>query len=279
MTRAVSSAYYAKLQQSTVTICELIELSSKTREWRWATSETPVTFGGNTYDPFPGFTPSGVDETIDLGIATVNFVMANSGGEFNELLDTYGLDLASLQVRRVFTDTPDLGSMIIYAGKLGDYSYDRNQISGEARNIFHGINVNWPYYSYQDQCSWKFGSTGCGVDTSSITIIGSLNASSDKINFTVASGFFTASYANGYFLKGKLTILDGQNSGEVRTIRIHSGDGFSISHQLPFNVDSNDGFSLYPGCRKRFIADCVSKYNASSNFLGFPWIPRQGQAF
>jgi hypothetical protein len=37
--------------------------------------------------------------------------------------------------------------------------------------------------------------------------------------------------------------------------------------------------AIYPGCRKRLTEDCKSTYNNAENFMGFPWIPIQEQAF
>ena len=280
MTRGVNSAFFDALQGDNLQITELIELDNSTQSWKWTVSNENIVSSLSTYSPFPGQSVSGVEESNDLGLSVTDFILSNSGGEFDELLDAYDLDMADLVIRRVFTNTPDLGSMEIFRGKLGDYSYTRREITGQARNLFNGINIKWPYYTYMDQCTWRFGSTGCAFDTTSITITGSLFPSTDKLNITTAtSTFIGSSYANGYFDFGRVTFTSGQNSGEIRTIRTHTGDLFGLSHTTPFNVDSGDTFSIFPGCRKRLIDDCTSKYDNTSNFLGFPWIPRQEQGF
>ena len=279
MTRGVSSAYFDRLQEDSVTVVELIELVGSTRQWYWTTANHTIVSSDQTYDPFPGRSGKGLEESIDLGISVIDFVIANSGGDFDLLLDTNNLDFADLSIRRIFPDTPDLDSMNIFKGRLGDFSYDRRMVSGQARNAFNGVQIKWPYYTYMDQCAWRFGSTGCSFDTSSITITNSLLLDVDRLAVSVNSGTLTQSYSNDYFTKGRITFLDGINSGEVRTIRAHSGEVLELSHELPSSVAAGAGFDLYPGCRHRLIEDCLSKYNNSSNFLGFPWIPRQEQAF
>ena len=277
--RDINSAFFSRLQDSnnSINIVELIELQGRTNTWRWTTGNKTVVSSGNSYVPFPGRNEQGMEEGIDLNISVVGFVLSNSGGAFNELLDSNQLDFADITVRRVFVDTPDLGSMIHFTGKLGDYSYDRREISGEARNLFNSANVQWPYYTYMDQCAWRFGSEGCGVDTSSITIGVTTILSASRISLVTQTGSLSG-YGNGYFLKGKATFTNGQNSGEVRSIRAHTGDLLAFSHDLPYDISSGDTLDIYPGCRKRLIEDCTSKYDNSSNFLGFPWIPRQEQA-
>lgn len=281
MVRSVSSEYFEALQQDGVQICELIELTSRTQTWRWGTSNKTIVSSTYDYLPFPGQTGQGIEESTDMGIATIGFVMANSGGAFNELLNSNNMDNADIVIRRVLTNSPDLDSMEIYRGKLGDYSFNRDTISGQARNEFGGINIKFPYYTYMDQCTWRFGSAGCGFDTTTITVSGDLlNSTSGDLNVQCISGTLVDSgYANGHFDKGKLTIVSGQNSGEVRTVRQHTGDLLSLSHGLPYSISSGDQFNLYRGCKKRLVQDCHSVFNNSSNFLGFPWIPRQEDAY
>lgn len=279
--RGVNSAFFTALQQDVVLITELITLQTQTRDWKWTTNNVPVVSSGSTHDPFPGGTGSGIEESTDLGIATVDFVLANSGGAFDELLDGGDLDMAAVSIRRVLTNSPDLGSMTIFSGKLGDYSYTRRQIMGQARNEFDGVDIKWPYYTYMDQCAWRFGSVGCAFDTTTIVVSGQLDLSgSDKLNALVGSASLTNSgYAAGHFDRGRITFLTGSNSGQIRTIRSQSGDQIDFSHAVPFDVTSGDFFKIFRGCRKRPIHDCLSVFNNSSNFLGFHWIPRQENAF
>lgn len=279
--RGVNSAFFTALQQDVVHITELIELGSRTKSWRWTTNNVPVVNSGNTYTPFPGGTEGGIEESTDLGLATIDFVFANSGGEFNELLDGQDLDMSSVSIRRVLINSPDLGDMVIYSGRLGDYSYTRREIRGQARGNFDGTDIKWPYYTYMDQCAWRFGSTGCGFDTDTIVVSGQvISAGSLNLSISVSSpAFVTSGYSNGHFDRGRLTFNTGANSGQLRTIRIHSGDTLELSHRLPYAPASGDFFTVFRGCRKRLVEDCTSVFNNSSNFLGFPWIPRQENAF
>lgn len=281
MTRGVNSAFFNALQQDTVLLTELITLETPNGNWYWTTNNNRIVSSGQTYVPFPGGTGDGIEESTDLGIATIDFIFSNSGGEFDELLNGQELDMATIDVDRVFTNSPDLGRMGIYSGRLGDYSYDRRQVYGQARDKFDGVNIKWPYYTYMDQCAWRFGSTGCGFDTSTIINSGQLvSDANSKLTIKAASGDFTSSaYQNGHFDRGRVTILSGANSGSVRTVRTHSGDAFDLSHGLPFSVTSGDFFTVFRGCRKRLVEDCNSVFDNTSNFLGFPWIPRQENAF
>ena len=284
--RAVSSAYWLKLQSDSVLLTELIDLELPAGvTYHFTTTNAPVTFtlsGAPTvYVPFPGSTPNGIEESADMGVSVIDFLMVNTFNDVQSMLDSDDFKSATVKVGRVFTDTPDLGRMDIYLGQMGDFVHDRQNIRGQMRNQWKSLGVRWPYYSYQDKCNWRFGGTGCGFNTASITV--ALNSvqvgSCSTLALLVASGYLVGSYSNGRFDFGKLTVTAGANSGHVRTIRSHSGDLLSLSHPLPSADFTGMHLSIYPGCRKRLIDDCHSLYNNTKNFLGWPWIPVQEQGW
>jgi len=282
-----NTPFFTRLQADNVSLCELIDLETNGPSFRWTTANQPITYtlsGTLTeYSPFPGKTIGGVKESTDLSVSIIDFIVANTGQIFSDLIVSNDFDMATINVGRVFTDTPDLGRMEIFQGKLGDFSYDRNQISGQARSQYGSANTRWPYYNYQDTCIWKFGGTGCGFDTSSVTLTLGLASfdlgSSTTLNILLASGTLTGSFSNGRFDFGKFTVTDGVNSGHQRTVRAHTGDLLFLSHPLPINSLTNIAGTIFPGCRKRRVNDCVSLYNNAKNFVGFEWIPIQEDAF
>jgi len=282
-----NTPFYTRLQGDGVQMCELIDLETKGPHFHWTTANQPVvyTLSGTAiqYDPFPGQTLTGVKEGTDLSVSIIDFVVANTGSLFTDLIVNNDLDMSVVKVGRVFPDTPDLGRMEIFNGRLGDFTYDRNQMSGQARNQYGSGNTRWPYYNYQDKCIWRFGGTGCGFDTSAVTLALDTTSidtsSSTTINILAASGTLTLSYDNGRFDFGRFTVTDGVNSGHTRTIRAHTGDLLFLSHPLPINSFANFAASIFPGCRKRRVTDCVSLYDNAENFGGYPWIPIQEDAF
>jgi hypothetical protein len=282
-----SSAFFTRLQSDNIEMAELIDLETNGPSFHWTTANNPMTFTlsgtATEYAVFPGKTIGGVRESTDLAVAVVEFVIANSGQVFSDLMVSNDFDMSAIKVGRIFTDTPDMGRMEIFQGKLGDFSYDRDKISGQARSQYGSANTRWPYYNYQDTCVWRFGSTGCGFDVTSVTLAlanDSLDtASSTTLNILVASGTLSGSFDNGRFDFGRFTVTDGVNSGHTRTIRAHTGDLLFLSHPLPINSFANMAASVFPGCRKRRITDCVSLYDNAENFLGFEWIPIQEDAF
>lgn len=282
-----SSLFVQRLQQSDgLGMAELIDLEFvNSTALHWTTGNQPMhyTLSGDltTYYPFPGTNAGGIQEDINLGVSVVAFTMANSGPQLKQQLLTADFAIAGIKVGQVFTDTPDLGRMVIYSGKIGDFSYTRHDITGQARNLWKSLNVQWPYYTYQDKCAWRFGSAGCGFNTASITIaVNTINvSSSDSLVLLLNSGTLQQSYTNGRFNFGRATITSGVNAGIIRTIRVHTGDLLSLAQALPNGDLTGLTLSIYPGCQKRLVDDCKSLYNNDKNALAFPWIPTFEQAF
>lgn len=282
-----NTAFYDRMQEDGLRMALLIDLETNGPSFRWTSANDPITYtlSGNVtkYEPFPGQTLDGLRRSNDMQVSVIDFIVANTGTLLQDLISGYDLDLATVKIGRVFIDTPDLGRMDLFEGRMADHTYDRNAIAGQVRNRWNSANVSWPYYNYQDKCAWRFGGTGCGFDTSSITLTFSsgnlVTASCDQLNITLVSTTLAQSYSNGRFDFGRITITDGPNSGHIRTIRSHSGDLLQLSHKLPVNSFSTFDFSIFPGCRKRRIEDCRSLYNNDENFLAWPWIPIQEDGF
>ena len=276
--RSVSSAFWAGLQRDDVRIAELVDLETAGVTYRWTTANAPLQVGSYTYDPFPGNARDGAEESTDLGVGTLAFTMANTGS-LQTLLAANGLDQAPIAVSRVLTNSPNLGRMYVFRGRLGDIVYDRLGIGGQVRNSFQGVNGRFPYYNYQDYCVWRFGSPGCGVDVSSYTVNGTvLGAASNPIYVTANPGPLPVN-SPGWFDRGRITFTSGANSGHMRAIRAQSGDVMILSHAVPYQIEDGASFAIFPGCRKRLVEDCWVKYDNTVNFLGFPWIPKAENAF
>lgn len=274
MRSGVNSAFWAALQLDHVPLCELFEITHATGTYRYTTANHPLVSSGNVYTPFPGASGDGVEESTDLGIGNVGFALANSGTLPGELTNAHAMRHTRMVAYRVFTNSPDLGRLYYFDGTIGDYVVNRAQVRGEIRAI---PSQGWPYYTYQDNCVWKFGGFGCGINTSSFTVAGSLNvASSTRFVIRAAAGTLANSFGPDTLQFGRVTITSGVNSGQRRAIFSNTGDLITLSHVLPFSHEAAGvTFSFHRGCRKRLVADCTSLFNNTSAFLGFPHTPKE----
>lgn len=279
-----SSAFWDKLQGDDIRMAVAIDLFTPGDNFFWTTQNDNVRINNSSgdlteYAPFPGVPLGGSKKGSDLTITAVNMIMANSGGVFDALILGKELGRSEIVLRRYFTDTPAFGQVEIMRGKVAEFKWNRDEITGSVRDPWDSANQTWPYYNFQDGCIWKFGGVACGFDTSSVTITLSIDVSSStQLKIMAVSGSLTQSYANDFFTFGKFTATGGVNSGQVRTVRGHSGDQLDMSHQFGGAVNSLSA-DVFPGCRKRRITDCASKYDNEVNFHGHEWIPIQEQAF
>lgn len=275
----VNTAFQNRMQNEAVDgLVELIQVqgSGVFRLWTTSNQELYATLSGTLreYIPFPGRASGRIEASTDLTVATMEFMFAvNSGDNLRDLINANQLDAAEVIIERVFVDTPDLGRFPVYRGSIADFAWNRQGISGQARNVFDSFRITYPYYSYGDGCAWRFGSPGCGFNTQSVTI--TVPASNILVSSCSRIGLWmnVQTQTDAYFDFGRVTFTNGANSGQIRTVRDHTGHVLLLSHALPFNVVSGDTFQLYPGCRKRLVADCTSKFNNASAYLGFQWIP------
>lgn len=278
----VSSAFNQRLEENDVgQIVELVALEGRgfSLFFTTANQELFATLSGalREYKPLPGEATGTIQSATDLTIATMNFVMASSAdSSLMTKINAQQMDNARITIERVFADTPDLGRMLVYVGFIGDVGWNRAGVQGQGRNVFDSMQTQWPYYSYGDGCIWRFGSPGCGINTSSYTIQSSTSTTSFNISSSSRVGLWVTninSHGDDYYSFGRVTFTAGANSGQVRAVRNHIGDTLLLSHALPFQPAVGDLFTLFPGCRKRRVNDCTSKYNNSSAYNGYWTIP------
>lgn len=124
-------------------------------------------------------------------------------------------------------------------------------------------------------CSTRLGSEDCGVNLPSLseynvqvaTVINSRREFTCTISQTRASD---------YFGLGRVSWISGSNAGLSVDVKTSVGSGttqtLKLIQKLPFLIQVGDRFDLQPGCRLRYIADCITKYNNGPNFQGRPFL-------
>src|SRR5882672_11017855 len=148
--RDVSSAFWLRMQDDANLMTELIELEMPAgSNYHFTTTNAPLTYtliGAPTvYVPFPGSVPQGIEESADMGVSIIDFLMVNTFSDIQGMLDSDDFKMATVKIGRVFIDTPDLGRMEVYRGQMGDFVHDRMTIKGQLRNQWKSMGVRWPY--------------------------------------------------------------------------------------------------------------------------------------
>lgn len=125
-------------------------------------------------------------------------------------------------------------------------------------------------------CEYELGDGDCQFDIKAVT---QNNVSISSIvdarrEFAATSMTGTGVTTDDYFGRGKLTVLSGLNAGLVFEVKTYVGSSKTIKlvDRAPFNFAVNDRFNLSPGCRLRYLLDCIAKFSNGINFGGRPWL-------
>jgi uncharacterized phage protein (TIGR02218 family) len=236
-----------------------------------------LVIGDITYRPFTGFDPGAAQVSLGLDKTdsqTLAGFLDESGISDREL--KAGVYRAA-EVRRFLFNYLDLpldfepvatGSKFIELPRGNLAEFKSNNLGYEAKvkdelsklDLLIGTNSSMT-------CRCHLGDDRCRVNltpfTHSISVIQVINQRSFEID-----NFFN----DGYFDRGRLKFVTGNNSGVNRDIGFYSRGKILLYEPLPFNLTIGDQLIAVAGCLKTELA-CVVKFQNFANFQGEPDIP------
>jgi uncharacterized phage protein (TIGR02218 family) len=131
---------------------------------------------------------------------------------------------------------------------------------------------------YGRTCRHNLGDAGCkyNIDGDMVSKTVTLEYADqryEKFRFAQSGGL-----GDGYYNFGRILWTSGDNAGIEAEVKTHENPGggpqqnIVLAYPMPFTIDLNDGFNIWPGCSKT-IETCLTKFNNVVNFGGFPTIP------
>lgn len=97
----------------------------------------------------------------------------------------------------------------------------------------------------QPDCRFQFGDRFCQKDLAPLTVTGTVDSGDGQRGFVDAA----RAEAAGYFRRGRVTFLTGDNAGVSAEIKSHDAGGFfGLWPRLPFGISAGDTYSMVPGC-------------------------------
>lgn len=123
--------------------------------------------------------------------------------------------------------------------------------------------------TYTASCSRTFGDTGCGIDLTTLDVVGAITSVTSNYVFIDSS----RAEASAYFTGGTIQFTSGSNVGlKALEIKAYTAGGTVETFEPWFYTPVvGDTYVMIPGCRKR-LADCQAWGNVI-NFFGFTNIP------
>jgi uncharacterized phage protein (TIGR02218 family) len=122
---------------------------------------------------------------------------------------------------------------------------------------------------YQAACPATFGDARCKVDLAPITVTGAFTSVSSRRTMTDSGRAEVPDYFGG----GLIRITSGELAGAEMEIDQFSTGVFSLVLPFASNVAVGTTYEAVPGCRKRYIEDCRTKWANWVNFRGYPHVP------
>lgn len=255
----------------------------QTRAWCWkvtrrdaqvfgfTSTNAPISFGGVTYEASTGFTPSSIDGKSDLSVPNLDVVgLLDSASITEEDLLAGRWDGAEVEVFEVnYTDLTQ-GTMNLRTGTIGTVSAGRSSFTAELRGLAQQLQQPVGEL-FSPACAATLGDSRCKVALGPLTVTGSVTTATSARAFADS----TRTEGDDYFGAGLLTWTSGFNVDLPMEVRDHvqSGGAFVLALPMPFEIRVGDTYSLVPGCRKRAIEDCKTKFSNIVNFRGHPYVP------
>jgi len=225
---------------------------------------------GNIYQSTSAYTPSTVVGTADLSVDNLElegFLASPSITEADVLSGAW--DYASIEMFVVNYKDLSMGRDLIRKGTLGEIKAGRTQFTVELRGLLQKLSKHIVKLTTKD-CQHNLGDARCQVDLVPITVIGAITEVTNARLFKDTS----RTEAADWFAGGLLTWTSGLNDGLEMEVRRSTAAGIiELQEAMPFEVQVGDTYSVYAGCTKRFTEDCITKFNNSVNFGGFPDLP------
>jgi len=273
--KSLSSDMQAHLDTGATTLCTCWKLTRADGSVTGFTDhDRDLDMGGLTCEAAGGFTASAIETTNGLAIDNLDLMGALSSDRLDAADLAAGLyDGADIEIWRVNWAAPAM-RVLMRKGTLGEVSRGRGDFTAEIRGLAHALNQSTGRL-YQYGCDADLGDTRCGIDLESATYSGeAVIISADQDRVLHVSGL--ATFARGWFTRGKVKALDGANAGAVMEIKDHrleaAGSVLELWQPLARAISAGDRFSVSAGCDKQY-ATCCARFGNGLNFRGFPHMP------
>lgn len=136
------------------------------------------------------------------------------------------------------------------------------------------IGIDCPYDLGDEDCQFRIDTVTQVNKT--VTVV---NDARREFTSTGLSG--TGVTTDDYFGKGTITWILGANVGLTMEVKSYTQatKTLRLTFKAPYDIVAADRFNLKPGCRKRYVLDCITKFNNGINFGGRPLIPGTDESF
>ncbi|MGE0764900.1 MAG: DUF2163 domain-containing protein [Hyphomicrobiaceae bacterium] len=233
-----------------------------------------IVFDGTTFEAASGFTASEIRESVGLSVDNLEVESALASERLSEAALAAGdFDDAAVEIFRVDWTDPAC-RVLIRRGSIGEVRRTGNAFAAEVRGLAHYLQQTKGRV-FQYSCDAELGDQRCGIDlgSASFRAEGAVSGILGDRMFATAD---LTTFADGWFTRGLLKFLTGDNAGRAIEIKRHQRRAADVTielWQMPgVAMAPGDTFVLTAGCDKQH-ATCRAKFSNVINYRGFPHMP------
>lgn len=226
-----------------------------------------TTFG--LFESAPGIEATKISQSLGLSVDNLSLTGSISSDKLTEQDLENGLYFDA-DVELFLVDWSNTANyLLVTRGNIGEIKRGEHTFTAEFRSLAHRMNQKVGR-TYQRYCDAHLGDARCGVALAGTTyrVQGAL-AEAQGRKLVIAQA---ATYKNGWFDRGLLTVLSGSSTGAKLEIKEHNSAFIGLWDQPPQPLLKGDKVQLQAGCDKSYKT-CKERFNNGINFRGFPFIP------
>lgn len=268
--KAITPALKAEYANGSKTLARCWRFERKDGEvFTVTTCAHNLLINGELYLSRDGVNPTAIENQADASVPNSE-INGTLNTDFATEEDIVGglWDGASVLIFEVNYRELSQGILILQSGTLGDVSVGRQAFKAEVRGLAQFLQQTVGEV-YTKTCTANLGDERCKVDVEALRISGTVASVVSRQEFTTD----TVGYPADYFGAGVIIWTTGENAGFSMEINAYNSPAFALNLPMPFNVAAGDAYTVIPGCRKRLIEDCKTKFANILNFRGFPYVP------
>lgn len=245
--------------------------------FRWTSSQSPLTVGGNTFTVGPPIERGSLSWKLGLQVDELQCTILDDG---NTTINSQSLvkaawqnmlDLAQVELQRFVSDSWDnvaVGSVEYFTGEVGDVKVKGKTITLTIESKLAQLKSTFPRTYILPSCANTLYDGVCTLVQASFTDAGTVGGTPTASSFTLAG----ISEADDYFAQGKIEFTSGANNGQVRTVKSYKSGVVTLAYPLYAIPSVGDSLNAIAGCDKT-RSTCLNKFNNLAHFRGFPYVP------
>ena len=182
-------------------------------------------------------------------------------------------DFAEVRCYRVNYADLTMGDEKTMRGWLGEISTGAGEFRQEVRSLAQKLQSGF-IELVSESCKAELFDARCkvvkteGVNQFSGVVVSTLVAAQRQ--FTCAA----LTQDEDFFTAGTVAWTAGANAGLSKEIKKHDvGGNILLQEPMPYAIAASDELTIFAGCLKRFLEDCVGKHNNGPNHRGYPFVP------